>query len=223
MTGSEVERVRTAYAARTDLDRYDLRRADQVAIHAARCRVWGAALRRLEVAPRRILEVGAGGGTVLRWLQELEPDLCVGVDVQVDRLRTSQQTNPAVAQVAGDGCRLPVRSGSVDVVALSTVVSSILHPDVAGTLVAEVRRALAPSGVVLWFDLFRDNPRNPDVRGVRAREVTALFPGFAISLERVVLVPPLARRLERLPRVAATLEAVPLLRTHLAGALVAPP
>ena len=36
-----------------------------------------------------------------------------------------------------------------------------------------------------------DNPRNPNVRGIRADEIRALFPRCDISLRRVTLAPPI--------------------------------
>jgi len=69
-----------------------------------------------------------------------------------------------------------------------------------------------------------DNPRNPDVRGVRAGEIRSLFPGFEIHLRRITLAPFIARRLPEslLPVLYPLLAAIPLLRTHYLGLLVKP-
>jgi hypothetical protein len=53
-------------------------------------------------------------------------------------------------------------------------------------------RVLRPGGRILWYDFFRNNPTNPNVRGVGAAEIRALFPGRRIELRRVTLAPPLA-------------------------------
>ena len=74
---------------------------------------------------------------------------------------------------------------------------------------------------MLWYDFAYDNPRNPDVRGVRASEVRSLFDGLDVHLRRITLAPPIARRIPDLllPVFYPLLSAVPLLRTHYLGLL----
>lgn len=62
-------------------------------------------------------------------------------------------------------------------------------------IAAEMRRVLKPDGLILWYDYHMNNPNNPDVRGVKAGEIHALFPGSDIRLEKITLAPPLARLL----------------------------
>jgi hypothetical protein len=79
---------------------------------------------------------------------------------------------------------------------------------------------LRPDGAILWYDLRVDNPRNPNVRGVRGAEIRALFPDFRLRLRRVTLAPPHARRL--VPRswlLAGLLERFVVLNTHYLGLL----
>jgi hypothetical protein len=81
-------------------------------------------------------------------------------------------------------------------------------------------RVLKPSGAILWFDFRVNNPRNPGVRGVRAREIASLFPDCSIRLKSVTLAPPLARVI--VPRswiAACMLEKIPFLRTHYLGVI----
>jgi SAM-dependent methyltransferase len=215
----ERARVVDAYARREDEGRYDPRRADQVAMSAARARVWGRALLRSERIGT-VLEVGCGHGAVTRWALDVGAERVVGVDVIPKRIGAARCGNPAITYAVADGRALPLATGSVDVACCSTLFSSVLRDSVASTVAAEIDRVLAPNGVVLWFDFFRDNPANRDVRGVTSRDIARLFPGYEARLERVVLAPPIARRLVDHPRVAAILECAPPLRTHLAGALV---
>jgi len=112
-----------------------------------------------------------------------------------------------------------VPDGSIDVAICSTLFSSVLDETVAVAIASEIDRVVAADGMVLWFDFFRRNPGNPDVRPVGAAELARWFPGWDHSLRRVVLAPPIARRLARFRRVADALATVPLLRTHYAGAL----
>ena len=76
-------------------------------------------------------------------------------------------------------------------------------------------RVLKPAGAIIWYDFRVDNPRNPNVRGIGAREIRSLFPGCAVRLSRVTLAPPIARAFVRLSwPLALMLESVPFLRTH---------
>jgi len=83
-----------------------------------------------------------------------------------------------------------------------------------------MRRVLEPGGVILWYDFRYDNPRNPHVRGIGAREIRSLFPGCTVRLRRVTLAPPIARRLVPFSwTVAYLVEKLPLLRTHYLGVI----
>ena len=46
-------------------------------------------------------------------------------------------------------------------------------------------------GLILWYDYHVNSTWNSDVRGVKRREITQLFP----IVRRITLIPPLARRL----------------------------
>jgi len=66
------------------------------------------------------------------------------------------------------------------------------------------------------IDFTFDNPRNPDVRGVPAARLRALFPEGRIVARRVTLAPPVARRVCSIhPSLYTVFNALPLLRTHL--------
>jgi hypothetical protein len=81
-------------------------------------------------------------------------------------------------------------------------------------------RVVKPTGLILWYDFFFDNPKNVNVRGIAGREIQRLFPGCSVKLQRVTLAPPLTRRLAARSWLACSLlEAIPLLRTHLLGVI----
>jgi SAM-dependent methyltransferase len=82
------------------------------------------------------LEVGAGTGNVTGDLQAVFDDV---VSIDLSRAMLSLASSRR-RQIQADGSVLPVRSSSVDVVAL---VNMFLFPD-------EVGRVLKPEGVLLW-------------------------------------------------------------------------
>lgn len=54
-------------------------------------------------------------------------------------------------------------------------------------------RALKPDGIILWYDYHMNNPKNPDVKGVKKKEIYELFPHCQIDLKRITLAPPVTR------------------------------
>ncbi|MEZ4529091.1 MAG: hypothetical protein R2941_24530 [Desulfobacterales bacterium] len=63
-----------------------------------------------------------------------------------------------------------------------------------------------------------NNPKNPDVRGVKAEEIYELFPDCQITLTRTTLAPPLARAIAPYSTLLCQiLEKIPLLCTHYMG------
>jgi SAM-dependent methyltransferase len=143
-----------------------------------------------------------------------------GVDIDQARCAHAQERLRGADIRSGDGRTLDWPDGSFDLVLQSTVFTSILDAELKRTLAAEMTRVLAPGGAVLWYDFFRDNPRNRDVRGVGRPEIEALFPGFDVSLSRVTLAPPLSRRIAPLTWTGAQLlEWCRVLNTHHLGLL----
>jgi hypothetical protein len=81
-------------------------------------------------------------------------------------------------------------------------------------------RVLAPGGAIFWYDFFVDNPANPNVRGVRRREIETLFPGCQVELRRATLAPPLAQRVVPVSWILGTvLESLRVFDTHYLGVI----
>jgi len=107
----------------------------------------------LDVAGRRVLDAGVGGGYVAEALAGRGADV-VGVDLAPgalraadERLRSCGRFQPALASVTA----LPLRDASVDVVVSTDVLVHV--PDALGGAaagIAEAARVLRPGGV-FWF------------------------------------------------------------------------
>jgi ubiquinone/menaquinone biosynthesis C-methylase UbiE len=94
----------------------------------------------------RVVDAGCGTGYLAAGLRRAVPGLrVVGADLSDGMLRCAR-TAGAWPLVQADGLRLPVRTGSVDLI----VARGVLHhlPDVTAAL-AEWRRALRPRGAVV--------------------------------------------------------------------------
>jgi ubiquinone/menaquinone biosynthesis C-methylase UbiE len=224
----EADRIREEYARRASAipaERYALTApANLLAIQELErhlVRALGAA-GRLPLAGRRVLDVGCGGGG---WLARFETwgagrERLAGIDLVDDRVADARARLPEADIRAGDASALPWGDGSFDVVFQSMMFSSILNADVRARAAAEIARVLSPDGVVLWYDFFVSEPRNPHVVGIGRRELRRLFPGWRPRLRRATLAPPLARAIAPRSRsVAAGLTALRLLDTHFAGTL----
>jgi ubiquinone/menaquinone biosynthesis C-methylase UbiE len=121
----------------------------------------------------------------------------------------------------GNAEKLNFPDASFDLILFFTVFSSILDGDMAKNVASEAQRVLKPGGAVLWYDFRFNNPRNPNVRGIRKKDIKILFPKLRMHLSTITLLPPLARRLGRLVTIAyPILSAIPFLRTHYLGLLI---
>jgi colanic acid biosynthesis glycosyl transferase WcaI len=167
---------------------------------------------------RIFLDVGCGHGDLLGWLKEREAsaDCLIGVDLLANRVAAARDRVADVRFEVADARELPVASGSVSAVMLSTVLSSVLAREVRGRIADEAMRVVRSDGMILCYDVRYANPRNRSVRRVGRTELTRLFPGARIETRSLTLLPPLARRLKgATDALYGPLARLPPLRTHL--------
>jgi SAM-dependent methyltransferase len=211
--------------ATRDLERYAPWNPAERLMVAERTRLASAelaAVGRFPTRGRPVLEIGYGH---LGWLAELvswglASDDLYGIELDPARAERARRALPGAHLEVGDAGTLPWADATFQLVVLSTVMSSVLDPERRRGMAAEIERVLAADGALIWYDLARDNPRNPDVRGLDRRAVRALFPQLSGVLRRVTLAPPIARMVA--PRawwLASLLQALSPLRTHLLGVL----
>ena len=223
---AEEARIRAAYARRGGAWRYDWGNPAYVfTMHDLERRVL-AALRRSQLWPlggKRILDVGCGTGY---WIQRLiawgaQPDQVAGIDLLRDRVCKAARLCPRQVRLCcGSAGALPFPNASFDLVLQFQVLTSILDPDLRRCVADEMIRVLTPAGVILWYDLCVPNPRNPDVRPVKAAEIRRLFSKCSMELDRVTLAAPVTRLVAPLSwTLCALLNLVPPLRTYYLGVI----
>ncbi|MSQ62210.1 MAG: class I SAM-dependent methyltransferase [Dehalococcoidia bacterium] len=172
-------------------------------------------------ADLQVLDVGCGTGTWLRRfaLHGAAQQRLAGIDLRGDAIEQARALGLGMDLRVGNAAAMPWEDGSFDLVCQFTAFSSVLDAATREGMAAEMRRVLTPGGLILWYDMVM-NPTNRNVIGLGRGDVRALFPGATIRFRRVTLAPPLGRRVAPRSWIAArTLEALPLLRTHLLAAV----
>lgn len=174
----------------------------------------------------RILDVGCGVGHILRQFVDWGalPENVAGIELSEERVAKAKRQSPDLDIRCGTGSALPWPDESFDLVCQHTVFTSILDLELRRQVASEMMRVVRPGGAVLWYDFVFNNPSNPNVRALRARDIRDLFPGFAGSLRRITLVPPVSKMLPRplLPIAYPLLAILPPIRSHYLGLLVRP-
>jgi ubiquinone/menaquinone biosynthesis C-methylase UbiE len=176
----------------------------------------------LPLRDRRILEVGCGHAYFLNAMHALgAPSRNLhGTDLLPERIEVARSRYPDMHFRIGNAEVLPYPDRGFDIVMFFTVFTSILDPGMRMNIAAEASRVLSSDGSILWYDFRYDNPANPHVRGMGRNEIRTIFPDYALDLETVTLLPPLARRLGPLTSTLyPLLVRIPFLRTHYLGSL----
>jgi SAM-dependent methyltransferase len=228
-TKAEEARIRAAYEKREDGTRYSLFQPGTLFIVQGYERRILALLRRYgfeDLQSKVILEVGCGTG---HWLREFvrwgaRPENITGIDLLPDRVSKARRLCPPAIRIeCASAAQLSFANESFDLVLQSTVFTSILDARMKQQVASEMLRVVRSDGLILWYDYHVNNPWNPDVQGVKKREISHLFPECRIDLRRITLAPPLARWIA--PRswlLAGLLEKIPLLCTHYSGVIRKP-
>jgi len=178
------------------------------------------ALRKLKVKTlngMKILDVGCGGGTLLRYLYDFgaKPKDCFGIDVLEDTLQGAKELGPNVGFFVASAACLPFAGETFDLVFQSLVFTSVLNPEIKRAIASEILRVLKKGGRFVWYDFTYDNPQNPNVKGVGRREIRELLPGCELHFWRLTLAPPIGRITAALsPFLFHLLSRVPFLCTH---------
>jgi SAM-dependent methyltransferase len=221
---SEIERIRVEYARRKREIPETFYGWDRVAncfTHTQLIRDCIAGLTeagRFPLDGGSVADIGCGSGTWLLEFAQWGATNLYGIDLDESRIGRAKAGFPSANVSGGDARSLPWKDRSFDLVSQFTLFSSILNSVVKTQIAQEMWRVLKPGGVILWFDLRVNNPRNANVRGVHAGEIRSLFPDASIWLRPVVLAPPIARRIVPISWIAASLlEKIPALRTHYLG------
>jgi ubiquinone/menaquinone biosynthesis C-methylase UbiE len=174
---------------------------------------------------RRIADIGCSDGA---WLLDFvqwgaDPSALAGIDLLPDRLQGARKRIPQADFHVGNAAQLPWADESFDLASQFLVFNNIFDDQLKRAIAQEMLRIVRPGGGILWFDLRVNNPFNPRVRGLRAKEIRSLFPGCRVDLKPVLLAPPIARLVAPVCwSLGEFLHSIPLLLTHYVGLIRKP-
>ena len=223
---NEVERIKKAYERRKAGDKekvysyfnqgnlYIIHQREKGLIHCLKH------LKLTDLSDKKILEVGCGTGGLLREFVKYgaKPKNLHGIDLLEERIERARELNPNIEFLCGDASSLPYEDRFFDIVMQFTVFTSILDSGMKEKIASEMLRVLKADGTIIWYDYYVNNPWNPDVKGVKNKEIRELFPNCVFSLKRVTLAPPIVRTLAPFSTLLCLiLDKVPFLRSHYLG------
>jgi SAM-dependent methyltransferase len=170
------------------------------------------------VSEKKVLEIGCGtGGNLLQLLKlGFRPEFLTGNELLEGRSSIARQRLPiSTSVVTGDATALDLAPESFDIVMLFTVFSSILDKSFQKKLADKAWQLIRPGGGIIWYDFMYNNPKNPDVKGIKLKHIQALFPEAVMSHRRLTLAPPITRAVTKIhPLFYFILNSFPALRTH---------
>lgn len=220
----EEGRIRAAYANRRENSLYSLLSPGHLFFTQERERELLGMLRKRGVTQldgQKILEIGCGTGYWLRQFINwgVQPQDVTGIDLLTDRVARARQLCPQGVRIeCQSATKLSFADAEFDIALQATAFSSVLDPVVRQQIASEMLRVVKADGLILWYDFHMNNPRNPDVRGVKKSEIRLLFPNCRIQLRRITVAPPLVRMLAPYSWLTcACLERVKIFNTHYLG------
>ncbi len=149
----------------------------------------------IKLSDKKILDVGCGSGGLLREFIKYgaKPENLFGIDLLPDRIEMAKALSPNIEFRCGDASKLPFEDETFDIVMQFTVFTSILDKNMKKEIAKEMLRVLKPDGIIIWYDYWIKKPTNPDVRGIRKKEIKELFSNCKFDFNKITLAPPIIR------------------------------
>lgn len=171
-----------------------------------------------DLSRKVVLDVGCGNGALLRMLMEwgCAPANLHGIDILETRIQEALNLNDKINYKLANGWSMPFDDAFADIAFANTVFSSILDAECRRHLAVEIGRILKPGGSIFLYDFMISHPNNPNTIGIRPHEVKRMFPGYEIIMKKIILAPPIMRRVAKWSMGWAMLieYLFPFLRTH---------
>ena len=159
----------------------------------------------LDLSSKKILDLGCGTGTWLRYLVELgaAPENCTGIDISEQRIQKARVKNGSINYLATDGVNIPFPDNSFDIVMQIVTLSSVTDESIWKNLVNEMKRVNTEEGYIFWFD--HKEAFSDKLIGFTEKEVLELFDGYEPVFKSQVDPYFIRKYYRRFPRMTAAL------------------
>jgi len=229
---SEIERIKKAYDKRVVMQKYKFysyfNKANLCIIHQ-REKALLEVIKKFnfsDLSNKKILDVGCGKGDMLRNFIQYgaRPENLYGLDLVEDRIEQAKALSPNIDFRCANAENLPYPDKSFDIVMQFVVFTSIFDSQMKKNIGKEMLRVLKPNGIIIWYDFYYNNPWNPDVRGIKKREIYQIFPDCKIYLKRITVGIAVAVPIIRVIAsysyfLCCLLESIKILNTHYLGVI----
>ncbi len=173
---------------------------------------------RQRLSDDKVLDVGCGTGGLLATLESwgAAPTSLFGVELEPLRAQQAAGEVPAANIATGNATDLPFDDGAFDLVLQSMMLTELRDDGQREKAAKEMARVLAPSGLIISYDMCVPSPQNSGVWPLYRAGLTRLFPKMdLLEFHRVALAPPITRRLVPLSHTLTTVaQALRVANTH---------
>ncbi len=165
----------------------------------------------------KVFEAGCSTGYNLRMFVQWggRPENMAGIDLDSQAVDYCRAHSPEIRVHAGSAEHIAEPGATFDISIAFTLFSSVHDEDVSQAIAREMFRITRPGGLIVVYDMRRQNPGNSAVHPVSREDVRRWFPRCPLKTRSITLAPPIARPVGRwAPWLYGPLAAIPLLRTH---------
>nr|HMN25759.1 class I SAM-dependent methyltransferase [Ignavibacteriaceae bacterium] len=218
------EEIKSRYIRRNNItkDRYSFLQPATILSEQEKERAlvkWIKANNIFPLEDKTILEIGCGNGNnILTFLKfGFDPVNIYANELLEERYLIAKKKIPQeIHLIKGNALDIEVPNNKFDIVYQSMVFSSILDKNFKKDLAVKLYDLTKPGGGILWYDFIYNNPRNPDVKGVKLNEIKELFDINPSFIKKITLAPPIARIVSKVHPFFYTLfNSTYIFRTHL--------
>lgn len=200
---NEVEKIKERYERRKKMPKKSLysyfNRGNLFMIHERQRKIIRLLDKysRNDLSDAKILDVGCGNGSLLREFISwgAKPENLLGIDLLEERVDEGRKISPNLNISSGNAEKLDYPEKSFDIVTQFVCFTSILDSEMKRKIANEMLRVLKDNGIILWYDFKYNNPKNPDVKGIKKEEIEVLFPNCSYDFNLITLAPPIVRKL----------------------------